>query len=812
MLHPAQATVPVRSVAAGKTVSPAGRSNTASPSSLGLPRVLARLFLLPALFASSFAVAAAQPASSDGSIQKSAGPDATAQQQATAADSTSTAEGTSAPERRRRQRSLEDLIPDSAVTDPEGWASRGASEGRIAERAVAEEALANTSGAPEPDAESGIDEAADFTVAWPDGEGLPQIDPLEPEPGIDFAADLDSPLDGVPDGREVKVTSDVTFVFPTTGVKFPSEDDFIARFRELSIIREYSNGEDNLALLAARARSDEELLDNLLRNYGYYDGYVTRSVSGAAGDAGAPDDAEASAAADEGQGEKKSQRPNVRFDIVPGAQYLFGAIDLGQLPTAPDYEELRKAFEIMPGDPLLADKIVEESFDLDKALGESGYPFAEIGNPSLLIDHDRQQGDLTLPVAPNGRYRFAGVTSAQPDFLSGKHLSEIARFDKGDIYKRSDEMDLRRAIQATGLVSGVTITKRKVTEPTNGEDGSVELDVSMTKAPLRTISGAIGYGTGEGFRLEGGWEHRNFFPPEGALRVRGIAGTKEQLAGVTFRRNNWHGRDKVLTFDVFANHQDRDAYTARTISAIGTFERVSTLLFQKKLTWAVGLEVVATDERDQKIIVGSNPRRTYFIAAAPLRVQYDASDSLLDPSTGFRLSARVSPEISVQNSAQSTYVRTQFDGSYYQSMGESVVLAGRVRVGSIIGTDIVNIAPSRRYYAGGGGSVRGYGYQEIGPRNGLGEPGGGRSLVEFSMEARVRTGLFGGALWAVPFVDAGNVSRSSTPTFKDMQYGAGLGIRYNTGFGPIRVDVATPLNPRPGDSKIGVYVGLGQAF
>lgn len=708
-------------------------------------------------------------------------------------------------ERRRSQRTLEDLIPDSAVDDPEGWASEGASSGRIAERAASDAAVADAAGVPEPDVDSSIEETSGFTIAWPDEEDLPAIEPLDPEQGTDFAVDLDLPMDAVPDGREVKVTSEVTFVFPATGAKFAQEDAFISRFRELSTIRELSDDDDNLALLAVRARSDDELLERLLRNYGYYDGYVSRSVTGLAPDlAPAQDDAGSEGA--------EQPRPGVRFDIVPGAQYVFGAIDLGQLPSAPDYEELRKAFEIVSGDPLLADKIVEESFDLDKALGETGYPFAAIGDPSLLIDHDRQEGDLTLPVAHNGRYRFAGVTSAQPDFLSSKHLAEIARFETGDIYKRSDEMDLRRAIQATGLVSGVAITKRKVTEPVGGEDGEVALDVSMTEAPLRTISGAIGYGTGEGFRLEAGWEHRNLFPPEGALRVRGIAGTKEQLAGVTFRRNNWRGRDKVLTLDVFANHQDRDAYSARTVSAIGTFERVNTLLFQKRLTWSIGAEVVATDEREQKIKGGKNPRQTYFIAAVPLRVQYDASDSLLDPTNGFRLSARVSPEISVQNSTQSTYVRTQFDGSYYQPMGESVVLAGRARVGSILGTEIFNIAPSRRYYSGGGGSVRGYGYQEIGPRNGVGDPGGGRSLVEFSLEARVRTGLFGGALWAVPFVDAGTVSRSSTPTLKDMQYGAGLGIRYNTGFGPIRVDVATPLNPRPGDSKIGVYVGLGQAF
>lgn len=687
------------------------------------------------------------------------------------------------------QPALEDLIPDSAVADPESWAKQGAPE-----------VPAETDNT-QPDASSELEALPDLSLPWPGSGDMPEVEGLEPDPDIQFGEGLDEPLEGLPDGRKVKAGSDVVFVFPDTGADFAVQDEFVDRFRELSALNQYDGDDDgeNLAQISARARTDGELLERLLRNYGYYDGYVTRSVSqiqpGQASTADEP-----------------PKEPEVRFDIIPGTQYRFGAIDLGALPAAPDHEALRKSFEIWPGDPLLADRIVSESFDLDTALGESGYPFATIGDPSLLVDHARQEGDLTLPVQPGGRYRFGEVVSGRPDFLSSRHLQEIARFDPGDIYKRSDEMDLRRAIVATGLVSSVTIERRAVAPPAGGADGTVVLDVGMTKAKLRTIAGAVGYGSGEGFRVEGSWEHRNLFPPEGALRLRGIAGTKEQLVGATFRRNNWHGRDKVLTLDAYASNVDRDAYAARTASLVGTYERVSTLLYQKKLTWGVGLEVVATDERETKAKDVESARRTYFIGALPFHALYDTSDSLLDPTKGFRVGGRVSPEISLRNNQQSTYVRTQLDVSYYQPLGGKVVIAGRGRAGGIFGTDIANIAPSRRFYAGGGGSVRGYGYQEIGPRDEQDEPNGGRSLVEFSLEARVRTGLFGGAVSVVPFIDGGAVDQSSTPGFKDMRFGAGVGLRYNTGFGPIRVDVATPLNPRPGDNPVAVYVALGQAF
>jgi translocation and assembly module TamA len=414
-----------------------------------------------------------------------------------------------------------------------------------------------------------------------------------------------------------------------------------------------------------------------------------------------------------------------------------------------------------------------------------------------------------LPVSHGGKYRFGVITSDLPKFLSSKHLQRIARFKPGEIYKRSDEMDLRKAIIATGLVSTVTVTPRATQPPVGKEPGIVDMDIGLTKAPLRTISGALGYGTGEGFRAEASWEHRNLFPPEGSLRVRGVVGTREQLAGVTFRRNNFLGRDRVLTFDTYATTIKRDAYDARTVSVAGSYERISTMLYQKSLTWSAGFEILATDEKAPNTTDG---RLTYFIGALPVSVGLDFSNDLLDPSKGFRVSARFSPEISVQSGQKSTYVRAQVDASGYFPVSDKIVIAGRAKVASIVGAPVDNIALSRRIYAGGGGSVRGYSYQGIGPRNSDNDPTGGASAVELSLEARVRTGMFGGALSIVPFVDAGAVGRDSMPGIQGMQFGAGIGVRYHTTFGPIRIDVATPINRRKGDPPVGVYVGLGQAF
>jgi translocation and assembly module TamA len=264
----------------------------------------------------------------------------------------------------------------------------------------------------------------------------------------------------------------------------------------------------------------------------------------------------------------------------------------------------------------------------------------------------------------------------------------------------------------------------------------------------------------------------------------------------------------VLTAQIAASTIDRRAYDAKSFFVAAGLERQTNLIWQKKWTWSVGGELIATDERDVNIATGTTRSRTFFIGALPATLAYDGSDDLLDPTSGFRLAGRLSPEASFQNSPFG-YTRAQIDGSFYQPVRDNVGIAGRTRLGTIFGARRDRIAPSRRFYAGGGGSVRGYGFQRLGPRDPVfNDPIGGRSLAEFALEARVRLGNFG----IVPFIDAGNIYTSPLPELDDLRFGAGIGIRYHTRFGPIRVDVGTPLSRQEGDPRVAVYVSLGQAF
>lgn len=695
--------------------------------------------------------------------------------------------------------SLDELIPPEAVADPDSWATAGVSNPADVPREtdIAEDPA---SLAIAPELQAAIDATfVDFT--------LDLAEPLTADPALDSLAALNAPVLGeLPELEETKVGSTLVLALPSAENGFPERGEFIERFRSLSTLRQLDEGDESGPQVAARARGDAVLLSDILRTYGYYDGEVVRQLSGGR------------RARENGEGadEEIANEPSVRFDILPGTRYRFGRVDLGALLALrePDASRLLAAFGIKPGDPLYADRIANRELELRVALGETGYPFAKLGNPELLIDHARAEGDLTLDVQPGGKYAFGEVVSGDPRFLSSRHLQRIARFDLGEVYQQSRETDLRRAIIATGLVSSVTVTPRETRPPTNDQPGQVALDVAFERAPVRTIAGAIGYGTEDGFKIEGRWEHRNLFPPEGALRLRGILGTREALASIGVRRNNFAGRDQVLTVDLFASDIITEAVDSRGFGLRGTFEKVSNILFQKPLSWQLGGELLSTDERNRDVSSASGseePRRTYLIGGLFGNVTLDASDDLLDPTSGYRATLFLAPEGSRSEGVQSFYLRAQGDASYYRSIG-STVLAGRVRAATIQGAALDDIAPSRRLYGGGGASVRGYGYQGVGPRDDAADPTGGASLVELALEARIETPLFDGAVEIVPFVDAGSVGSGSTPDFDDIRFGAGIGLRYKTTFGPIRIDVAAPINPTAFDSPVVVYVSLGQAF
>ncbi|MBW8842769.1 MAG: BamA/TamA family outer membrane protein [Sphingomonadales bacterium] len=601
--------------------------------------------------------------------------------------------------------------------------------------------------------------------------------PPAPEPAPELAAPLPS-LDSynttpvtevadVPGGKGAEIRYD-------TVVNGLGDLDLDSDFKTFSALKKGGGKAANAAMVAARGREDEALAVRLMHSRGYYDATALSSVESIPNQPG---------------------RVRVVINAVPGKQYIFASINVDSQPVVPG-DLITRNLPLKVGEPIDTVRVQGAEANVTLQMGRHGYPFVRLGTRDILLDDTAFTGDYTLPVDTGPRSSFGDVSTSGRLAFGPDHIRVLRRFKPG-----------QKALVATGLFS--TVTVEPVDTGKNASDGTRIVDLAVTQRVGRTrsIAATGGYSTGEGIKLEGTFTARNAFPPEGAFIVGAVAGTQEQSGTVTFRRSDWKQRDRTLSFGLSAGHNNYDAFDAATLSLFGRVSYDSTPIWQKRITYAYGFELTGTNESVYDFGAGKRQRGTYFIAALPLNIQWDTSDDLLNPTKGYRVKLTLSPETSVRGPIR-PYARTMLDASVYYPITSSIVIAGRGRVGSILGIARDDLAPSRRYYGGGGGSVRGYGYQRLGPFDPNGDPVGGRSVNEFALEARYRFGNYG----IVPFIDAGNSYASSMPKFTDWKFGAGIGGRFYTNFGPVRIDVATPLNKRKGDSRIALYISIGQAF
>ena len=636
---------------------------------------------------------------------------------------------------------------------------------------------------PLPSIDSWIDQQMPSTGAA--AELPPAIEPAEEQ---ELAQPL-PPLDSVTVPANVAADSDPNAKLPdvryATRIEGFGKTGLEDEFRDASALIDGDGKAETAAMVQARAQEDEKLAVRLFYSEGYYDATALASLD------------------QTGDGTLTAV-----ISVTPGKRYKLGDIIVQAGPTVPP-GLVRDSLPLKTGDYIVATTVEGAEANVALRLPEQGYAFAKVGERDILLDPATVTGAYTLPVdtGPRGTFRKI-TTSGDKQAFGADHIEVIRRYKPGEIYDSRKVDDLRKALVATGLFSSVAVDPVRTNEA--GPDGTeyVDLHVEQAAGPPRTLAGEVGYGTGQGFRAEGTWTHRNLFPPEGALIAGVVAGTQEQGVSGTFRRSNAGKRDKTFQAGALINHQKYDAYEAFTAGLNISWARQSTPIFQKRWTYTYGAEILLSNEQTTiDPATGQNKRLTYFIGALPVQVGYDRSDDLLNPTKGFRASVRVSPEASLQGNV-SPYVRGTFDLTGYYPVSDSLVIAARTRLGTISGVSRDDVAPSRRIYAGGGGSVRGYGYQELGPKDVNNDPIGGRSVNEFAVEGRYRFGNYG----AVAFVDAGQVYNSAIPKFSDMRYGVGIGGRFYTNFGPFRADIAMPINRQPGESKFAVYIGIGQAF
>ncbi len=470
----------------------------------------------------------------------------------------------------------------------------------------------------------------------------------------------------------------------------------------------------------------------------------------------------------------------VTVTVTPGPLYHLETVTLqtpdGGTPPGIDVGD-PKAFGLELGGPASSAPVLAAEPKIVDLFAQHGRPFAKVTNRRVVVDHGTRTMSVTAPAYIENRIAWQRGTP----------------FDSSEVEKT------RRALVESGLFNTVRIV--------NGKDidsaGEVPMTIYLTERQRRSIGAGISYNTSEGFGAKTFWEHRNLFG--GAEKLRFSAEFAQSRLGLVanYRQPDFLRKDTDLLATAELADDTPVAYTSRRERLFSGLER----RFGQLVTGSAGLQFEHANVTEQARLI----TQTYSLAGVPLSLRRDSTDDLLNPTTGTRAAATVTPYTSLSGRSL-TFASSRLSGSAYRKIGSTdrFTLAGFGALGSIVGESRDAVPADKRLYAGGGGSLRGYGYQLAGPINSDHKPFGGRSSFEFGSELRVKiTETIG----IVPFVEAGNVYEQSYPKLGSRWlYDAGIGVRYYTPVGPVRFDVATPLSRRQGDALFQIYVSLGQAF
>lgn len=550
------------------------------------------------------------------------------------------------------------------------------------------------------------------------------------------------------------------------------------------------------ATILQRAQTQRDLVIRTLRAKGFYGNRVSARAAGRN-----VDDVSALDAID---ALPPAADVPLDIDIDTGPVFKVGTIDV-TLQGATNAKLERDKFSLSVGQPVDSAKILSTDEEIVLQLQQQGYALARVVKREVVVDHDSRTARATWlvdtgPAASMGSVTFTGMQRTDADFLTGR-----VPFKPGEPYHPDRINDLRTRLTDLGIFSSVRVVRADALDA----QGELPVTVEVTERLPRSIGFAASYATSEGAGLRAYWLHRNLSGVADSLRLTaeatGLVERKLVDTGfaviAAYRRPDFLRSDQVLTVQAGALREINDAYHRRSILATAGVERTISKGFVVRAGVGIETEIVETAER----------RDTYLPFSVPMGMTLDRSNDLLDPTSGYRLALDAIPYFDIRNAGK-PFVKLRATGStYFDVSGKgATVIALRASIGAMPGASKDAVPPDKRFYAGGGGSVRGFDYQSAGPRDRDHRPLGGQSIVEASVELRQRiTQTFG----AVAFVDAGTTYSGAVPGKGDSpRIGAGLGVRYYSEFGPIRADVAVPINKRPGDSMFGVYVSIGQAF
>jgi translocation and assembly module TamA len=543
--------------------------------------------------------------------------------------------------------------------------------------------------------------------------------------------------------------------------------------------------------LIGRAQADAAQFLIVLHSLGYDSGSVTVTIDGMRLTDPALLDALTTAPA----------QPPVAVVVTPdeGPRYRIGRVIFSSLPAG-----FAPPATIAPGQPALAAPILAATATMQTALRNAGYAFATVSPPLAVADSGNATLDVSFNVNPGpradiGAIEFAGLTRTDPDFLR-RHI----KLRPGQRFSETALSGARDSLLGLGVFAAVT----PIPQQARYAGGAVPILFRVQEQKRHAVTVGISYATDTGFTLSSSWEDRNLFRHAETLTFSVAASNYGGSDGTApgydiksvFAKPDFWSVGQTFSYAAEGIKQSLIPYN-RTAFVTGPS---LTRPLSPHVSLGFGLSFT-TESVEQEAV-----SRNYVLVQLPLSITYDSADNVLEPTHGIDATISLTPTKPVVGSA-GVFTIMQASGSTYLPVERNArgVLALRALLGSIQGASQFQVPADQRFYAGGSGTVRGFAYQTVGPLFADDTPEGGNAIDAGSFEFRQRVGKSFGV---VPFADAGQVSAGSAPFTGTLRVGVGLGLRYYTGIGPIRLDVALPINRTPGSGSFQLYIGLGEAF
>lgn len=487
----------------------------------------------------------------------------------------------------------------------------------------------------------------------------------------------------------------------------------------------------------------------------------------------------------------------IEISVTTGPAFLFGRAGMAPVARGTKLPETYQS-----GQPASTGAIRNAAIAGIDGWRKAGHAKAKVGHQKIIANNRAAVLDADITLAPGPKLSFGKMTVTGQSRVRPDAMARIAGFPTGEVFSPEQVQKVGTRLRRTGAFSSVSIKEAELPNP----DGTLDFETVVEDQPLRRISFGVELSSRNGLDLSAKWTHRNLWGAAERLRfeaaIRNLGGEEDIDGRLSVRLDlpAKLGPDDSMFYLAEIERRNRTHYNVtRGVLGVGVRRVFSDVLFGE-LSFGGSLSI-ADDA------FGSN--RKFRILALPARLNWDRRNDPVNATDGFYIDTRAVAFAGFSGSDSGAQLIVDARGYQSLTKSDSIILAGRVQFGSVVGASQQGVSPDLLFFSGGAGSVRGQPYESLGIPVGT-KVAGGRSMLALSGEVRGRitekislVGFFDfGAVDANSFVDKNSVYHS----------GAGLGVRYDLGgFGPLRLDLALPVDGTTGEG-LQFYIGIGQAF